>query len=233
VGDRVLSFNFETGEAEYKEVTEVFVNETYELLAFTVGGEIIDTTAGHPFYVEGRGFVEAGELRVGDVLVSDDGELLPLDDIGIVRLDEPIKVYNLLVEGNHNYFVAYVGVLVHNADCTRSKAKGEDFGSRSEAFRQAKRDAGIPVSQNPASVNSRVKLYDEYGQTLKYPDGSVVYSREYSFVNQNGEGVVIQNHAFGHTIDGEYTPAHFNVRPIGNRETGYVKGTLDHYFFPW
>ncbi|MDR1643893.1 MAG: HINT domain-containing protein [Clostridiales bacterium] len=115
VGDRVWSYNFETGEVELCEVTEVFVNETYEILSITVDGEVIDATAGHPFYVDGRGWVEAGELNTGSLLLDNNGITKKVTAISNLRLEYPILVYNFAVENNHNYFVGYV--LVHNV-CT-------------------------------------------------------------------------------------------------------------------
>ena len=66
-------------------------------------------------------WVEAKDLRVGDVFIGVNGELSVLIDIDRVELDEAILVYNFAVEGNHNYFVIAAGdeygqtsVLVHN-----------------------------------------------------------------------------------------------------------------------
>jgi hypothetical protein len=67
-------------------------------------------------------WVEAKDLREGDVFLGANGELSTLVAIDRVELDEPITVYNFTVEGNHNYFVIAVAdengqtsVLVHNA----------------------------------------------------------------------------------------------------------------------
>ena len=53
VGDAVLAYNPETGETEFKEVLNVWIKETDEILhVSTSDGETIDTTTNHPFYVE-------------------------------------------------------------------------------------------------------------------------------------------------------------------------------------
>ena len=72
-------------------------------------------------------WVEAKDLREGDVFIGANGELSTLVDMECVELDEPIMVYNFTVEGNHNYFVIAVEdengqtcILVHNAEYTPS-----------------------------------------------------------------------------------------------------------------
>ncbi len=77
--------------------------------------ETIDTTTNHPFYVEEKGWVAAGDLEVGDVLYTADGDEVEVTDIELEKLAEPITVYNLEVEDFHTYFVGEYGVLVHNS----------------------------------------------------------------------------------------------------------------------
>ena len=48
-------------------------------------------------------------------MVSKDDTVIEVLDVVIEKLDEPIKVYNLEVEENHNYFVSESKVLVHNS----------------------------------------------------------------------------------------------------------------------
>ena len=47
-----------------------------------VGGRVIQTTAEHPFYVVGRGWVPAGHLQPGDWLVSHEGLVMPVERPG-------------------------------------------------------------------------------------------------------------------------------------------------------
>ena len=116
VGDEVWAYNSETGETELKEVLNVWVKETDEILhVSTSDGEIIDTTTNHPFYVGEKGWVAAGDLEIGDVLYTADGDEAEVTDLELEKLAEPITVYNLEVEDFHTYFVGEYGVLVHNA----------------------------------------------------------------------------------------------------------------------
>ena len=115
VGDKVWAYNPETGETELKEVLNVWVKETDEILhVSTSDGETIDTTTNHPFYVEEKGWVAAGDLEVGDTLVTADGDEVEVTDLELEKLAEPITVFNLEVEDFHTYFVGEYGVLVHN-----------------------------------------------------------------------------------------------------------------------
>ena len=101
---------------ELKEVLNVWIKETDEILHVeTADGETIDTTTNHPFYVEEKGWVAAGDLEVGDTLVTADGDEVEVTDLELEKLAEPITVYNLEVEDFHTYFVGEYGVLVHNS----------------------------------------------------------------------------------------------------------------------
>jgi hypothetical protein len=111
--------------------------------------QVIETTDSHPFwvvtdepdleraareYADGmyhenidpglNGFwVEAKDLREGDVFIGANGELSTLVSNERVEFPDGITVYNFTVDGNHNYFViAQVSeygqtcILVHNAE---------------------------------------------------------------------------------------------------------------------
>ena len=118
VGDSVWAANPETGEFDYKNVVRTFVNEATELTHVTVDGEEIVSTPEHPYYVEEKGWVNAGELEVGDSVTLADGSTSEVESIETEELEEPVKVYNFEVEGYHTYFVGTdVQVLVHNS-CT-------------------------------------------------------------------------------------------------------------------
>ena len=66
--------------------------------------------------MQGRGFIEAGHLLVGDKLVSVNGDDLTIEDYNIELTEESVPVYNFQVEDFHTYYVGNLGVLVHNAD---------------------------------------------------------------------------------------------------------------------
>jgi len=67
-------------------------------------------------------WVEAKDLKVGDVFLGANGELSTLTNIVRIEQEGEIAVFNFSVEGNHNYFVlakeyeyGQTCILVHNA----------------------------------------------------------------------------------------------------------------------
>ena len=122
VGDRIITTNPDTLETSEKTVLETYVGEATKLVHLTINGEKIVTTDNHPFYVQGRGFIEAGNLLVGDKLISVKGDDLLIEDYHIDLTEEPDLVYNFQVEDFHTYFVGACGVWVHN-DCNFANHK--------------------------------------------------------------------------------------------------------------
>ena len=113
-GDIVISTNPDTFETAPKTVLETYVRQVDKLVHLTINGEEIVTTIDHPFYVQGRGFIDAANLLVGDKLISVNGEDLLVFDCIIEDCDSPTTVYNFQVEDYHTYFVGECNVWVHN-----------------------------------------------------------------------------------------------------------------------
>ena len=66
-----------------------------------IDGEEIVTTETHPFYVNDRGFVNAGELIVGDKLLDVNGNVLLVENFDIELTEKPVTVYYFQVEDFH------------------------------------------------------------------------------------------------------------------------------------
>ncbi|MCD3274909.1 hypothetical protein G8V30_08190 [Clostridium botulinum C/D] len=64
--------------------------------------------------VIGEGWVEAGNLKVGDKVPLYSGKVTEVSRINLEILKKPVKVYNFEVEDWHMYFVSHRNVLVHN-----------------------------------------------------------------------------------------------------------------------
>ncbi|MEU1226626.1 PA14 domain-containing protein [Streptomyces sp. NPDC005828] len=123
-GDQVKATDPATDATVGEPVAGVIVGHgTKHLIDIGVGGSrqaTITATAGHPFWVDGRGWVNAGDLRTGD-LVRDPSSveavrITTIHDRGEVA-DQ--TVYNLSVSGIHTYHVRAGAhyLLVHNAAC--------------------------------------------------------------------------------------------------------------------
>ena len=117
-GDVVLSTNADTMETGYKKVLEKYVRKTRELVHIIAGGEEIVSTPDHPYYVAGRGFVNACQLCIGSPLLDADGRVFETEQIykEYLEEDEEVTVYNFQVEDWHTYHVGKMEVLVHNAE---------------------------------------------------------------------------------------------------------------------
>ncbi|MDQ0418942.1 hypothetical protein J2Z48_003147, partial [Croceifilum oryzae] len=122
IGDKVLSKNEETGEIAYKEVEWLFHREVDEIYEIHIGGEVIQTTDEHPFWVVGEGWVRAKDLRKGDLFETDKGKKLAVDKI--VKKKQKATVYNFKVKDFHTYYVSNLKVLTHN-ECKVVLSKGK------------------------------------------------------------------------------------------------------------
>lgn len=60
--------------------------------------EEITTTLEHPFYVDGKGWTGAGELKSSDLLIHIIGEKVTVENVTVEKCAEPVKVYNFEVE---------------------------------------------------------------------------------------------------------------------------------------
>lgn len=89
------------------------------------GGELV-TTRSHPFFVIGRGWVDAGHLHIGDPLATFSGAKISVRSM--IEEAPPAVLYNLHLAEDHTYFVLPEGsaseVLVHNAVANKHEMGG-------------------------------------------------------------------------------------------------------------
>jgi hypothetical protein len=155
-GDRVLARSDvdPSGAVEARVVEEVFTNFA-PLLHLHVRDQVIRTTPMHPFYVRGRGWVPASDLRVGDLLSSHDGQWVAVQDL--YDTGEYETVYNLRVADFHTYFVA-------GADWGWSAwAHNKYSGTYGDQLSNALKPLGYPETGNAAGEN---KGYGQKGTEL-------------------------------------------------------------------
>jgi len=102
--------------------------------------------------------------------------------------------------------------------------------TRRSAFRAAKRDAGIPMSQHPIRV-TKVPMSKSNGKSILGKDGKPIMTREYHYKGSHGDAV-IQEHSVGHQqFRDDAGKPHFNIRPKENTRKGTYPGTKKHYIF--
>jgi hypothetical protein len=112
VGEEVLTYNEVSGEPEVGVVGNLKQHEVHSVVKLIFDNEVvITTTSEHPFFVDGKGFIPAGNLQLHDVCKKVNGNNSILTSIEV--LEESHVVYNLLsVSENHNFYAN--GILVHN-----------------------------------------------------------------------------------------------------------------------
>ncbi|MGE7998693.1 polymorphic toxin-type HINT domain-containing protein [Lysinibacillus sp. NPDC093190] len=175
VGDMVLAKDEVAGEQAYKEVTLLYRNDKEIIYELTVGDQVIETTDNHPFWVEGKGWVLAADLQVGDKLQQSNGNTLTIDEINIVKHDELVKVYNFTVDEFHTYYVSDLGIWVHNIN----KFCGSASDLANLARRSKKNDGlqGTKVSAN-LIYNAAINFVGKGAKVQKINGGMLYTSKD-------------------------------------------------------
>ncbi|MNI60343.1 hypothetical protein D3C73_1155540 [compost metagenome] len=162
----VLSKDETTGEVAYKEVTATFNHETDEIYQIHVGGQTIESTYNHPFYVKDKGWTFVKDLKFGDLLVQSDGNTLKI--VSIELLHKHATVYNMTVDEFHTYFVSDLGIWVHNTNCmfgakgvqTTSKTIWKENGSKARIDVENPNPGQRPGQIHFQDANNKKYLFD-------------------------------------------------------------------------
>jgi hypothetical protein len=174
---------------ELKPIEEVFVRQS-TVWHVHVGDHVIRTSDEHPFWVAGKGWIKANELRIGDVLVGRTGKLTPVTDL--LETGEIETVYNFRVADHHTYFVGGAewgfDVWAHN-QCmaprsrpSMEKKTGEVAGvgyygtpqvtSNPEHARRIVQEANRVLNENPTRLEGSYVVYNRSWRTV-FGGGSV------------------------------------------------------------
>ncbi len=171
-GDEVISTNADTFEVAEKPVLETYIRETTELVHLTINGELIKTTYEHPFYVKEHGFVNAGELYIGDKLLDSNGSTLIVEDRKVEIIDKPVKVYNFQVEDFHTYHVGENCILVHNANYIG--ANGTQTSSTT-TWKNGKTERIDVENPSPGNRNGNIHYHDSANKKYYYDVESGIF----------------------------------------------------------
>ena len=171
VGDLVFSRDEATGETQAKRVLQTFEHQVSETLVLHFrGGATVETTPNHPFYVDGKGFVPACQLGIGNSIITRAGPSAVLDSIEYRY--KVVTVYNFEVEGFHTYFVGQDALWVHN-HCTPLanwvSTQTKDTGNNATLLRkslkgiiQAGEEAHHIVARTHRRADRARKLLDKF-----------------------------------------------------------------------
>ncbi len=152
VGDTIPCVDHITGESAEKRVVSTSVNKVDTLVELTINGESIQCTDTHPFQVKGKGWVNAGDLQVGDLVYDKEWNTAPIEKVELLHLAEPVEVYNFEVEDCHTYFIGDLCILVHNACLNNQTPSNSTINSNKSFFGR------------PSSVaNGKITGYTKHG----------------------------------------------------------------------
>jgi hypothetical protein len=201
VGDKVWAHDLASGTDQLQVIVETFVRTTTELFHLTIAGEVVSTTAEHPFMVHERGWIDAAFLKVGDLLVTSEGTTVPIEAVETETRDtENVeKVYNFHVVTHHNYYVLAGDqpVLVHNTN----HVKALDVGTYGDLKKAAKVGDNLEHDHIPSSAALKKAKEQELGRKLT--------PQEARDVHEQGLTIEVPKdvHAKGDTYKGKNTPA--------------------------
>jgi hypothetical protein len=188
VGDLVLARDVGSGAKEFKRVSEILVDDEKSIWEIDVGdatgaSETHRVTDNHPYWVEGRGWVEVAQLSVGLDLATEAGT--PVRILSIHNTGRVERTYNLEVQDFHTFFVGQRHVLVHNAckipQVTRNR-------------RAAARVDKAVVKNLPADavVGQQVTLDTSKGTTTRADVTATTTSERVIIENKKGSGPMSQ-----------------------------------------
>ena len=166
VGEAIVTYNENTQELEPGLVGDLQIREVESIIRLTFdNGNVINTTSEHPFYVEGKNWVTANNLVVGDVCKTISNTSSTLSSIETIN--ETTTVYNLLsVAPNHNFYAN--NILVHNKSTPTSITSSVWGGdSNRGTMRSVKTSVGT-VNKHPIyfahfkNAKENYELWDSY-----------------------------------------------------------------------
>jgi hypothetical protein len=155
-GDLVLSRNEldPEGPVEAKVIEEVFERHG-PAQYLTIGGQRIGTTAAHPFWVRGKGWLPAAEIVVGDHLLGHDGRwavVAAKEDSGGWQ-----ALYNLNVTDFHTYFVGCAewrfDLWAHNLDYSQKEDIAKEYQKHLDKFGKRSGRAFFAQAKDPDTGN--------------------------------------------------------------------------------
>ncbi len=133
-----------------------------------------------------KGWTEAGNLKVGDILINSNNVEQKITKIERIENNETIKVYNLIVEDNHDYFVGLDSILVHNKCIVAGSQVLIDVEGHIKAIEDLKIGDTVVAYNEETERNELRKVTGTYIHedatdivTIKFKDGSTLVQNMY------------------------------------------------------
>lgn len=214
LGDKVLATDEKTGKTGYYPVVAEFSRLAADAVLVITDDQLLETTAKHPFYVRGKGWVKATDLQSGDELITRTGNSL----VASVRArTEKVKVYNIEVGQAHTYYIAEDGFWNHNPTCQLIGHNWDPITRKRTVIAHFWEDLPHTGSQpNDATryaVNGGVWSAEPKSVTYTYVDasGNTVYS--YTAIFGQGPGKISSKGTWG------YDAGHIFPQQLGGSGT--------------
>jgi RHS repeat-associated protein len=180
VGDEVIGFDSTDNSTAPAIVVHTMSHVVSSVLQLEFENAVLRATAEHPFWVAGRGWVEADKLATGDECLLISGATDTLRAVTVVRGE--FTVYNLSVDSVETYFVTDQAILVHNKGYrqrpqpTRQPRQRPDrVPNRSkdppEIWEGPIRDTGVPGNKPEPPKPLRRVLVDLAADIARYCTG--------------------------------------------------------------
>ncbi len=223
-GDRVLAWSETTGALSWKPVQQTFVRTTGAIYKLTYDdGTVVETTWNHPFYLEGRGWVEAKDLTPADVSatagsLADNHRLLALAADGahggmtyagmVSGRDVPRGPAAALVSTRKT---ERPGVTVYNFEVAEAHTY---FVTKAQVLVHNASGYSSPVAQSDLGKRVTDKLndgsfnYDRFGN-------ATVNSGTFAFLSNFGEGAVNLLGGYGFNSNAEVSLAAITAPSAG------------------
>ena len=176
VGDVVPCIDHITGESAEKRVTSTSVRKIDRLIELEIGDEKLQCTETHPFQVKDKGWVDAADLKPCDLIYTKDWKLVSVHSVNLIKLDEPVEVFNFEVEDCHTYYLGNSYIIVHNGSCnskfyeaTRTEGgvqRGAEI-TRNQALQRVRSGKDV-LTTSRSSAKKLVK--DAFGNSRAYSE---------------------------------------------------------------
>lgn len=116
----IQTLNLDTNEVVYNKITAAQLSRpnAKTLKIITTNGKTIITTPDHKFYTKNRGWIEAQDLQLEDILVNSDLESDSIDTLVVGPIED---TYDVTVENTHSFFAD--DILVHNCEISLNSAQ--------------------------------------------------------------------------------------------------------------
>ncbi|MFT8700320.1 MAG: polymorphic toxin-type HINT domain-containing protein [Acetobacter orientalis] len=186
VGDKVISRDEVSGLTVVEPILQRFHHHNQRILSVLVAKqskqEVLGATSGHPFYVIGRGWVEAGRLHHGDEIWNATGGALQV--LAVAVRPKVSDTYNFEVKKTHSYFVGRLRAWVHNA-CAQDVPKENFSNGRSveEFYGEINK---LPPGERVAKVKEMAKDVAQSSGMVKDNKLSRINNRDV-YVGKNGK----------------------------------------------